>query len=522
MKAVPYIRLSNTDQSSYSIDNQLRGIKEYCDKYNLQMESPFIDNGESSYTFDRADFNKLETFVKKNRPEYIVVYHLDRFSRNLAEALLKIKEYLGKYKVRVRDISEPLDLDDNDPNTFLMRSFRFMMAESELHRITKRIQDGMRQGALSGRHLNMAPYGYKNARDSNNKPILVIDQEKSLHIQMIFRQYIAGHTIETVRQLAKKLGYSGKGNSAMQRVLTNQTYIGMVRLPKSEGWVKGLHTPIISEFDFWQAQNLLNKRNKKAHHPQETAFLKGVLKDQTGELMTAGNSKGRSGAYYWYYVSKVSRQHFAANKLHGQFYELLENLNISKEKALWLKEKVKTAIEQKIKTQSETIKKLSAVLEETRARIATAEEKYLMESDISQASYQKSVAALRQKESGLLNELMNVEQPASHLLNKMNDLLPLLQDVKAIFLKMPVERQQHFVRAVFDNSLAYYNDCYRTPFIHPLFASKLNELKEKRLLIVEQPFVKMGENPIVHGTGILSNPETILDNLHNILFLLTA
>lgn len=42
----------------------------------------------------------------------------DRFSRDLSEALLKIKELERKYRIKVLSIDEPLDLDVNDPAVF--------------------------------------------------------------------------------------------------------------------------------------------------------------------------------------------------------------------------------------------------------------------------------------------------------------------------------------------------------------------------------------------------------------------
>jgi len=513
MKAVAYLRLSNQDQSSYSLDNQKRGIIDYCAKNRIEIVDNFEDNGQSSYTFDRADFNRLEIYIKKHRPDFIVVYHLDRFSRNLAESLLKIKEYLTKYNVRVRDITEPPELDDNDPNTFLMRSFRFMMAESELHRITKRIKDGMMQGALNGRHLNMAPYGYKNARDEQDKPIIVIDKEKAMHVQLIFRQYNAGNSIETVRALAKEIGFKQSGTSAVQRILSNQVYVGKVKLPKSDKYVKGLHQPIISDYDFWQAQTLLGTRGKITHQANEEVFLRGVLKDFNGQLMTAGNSRGRSGQYYWYYVSKITRQNHSAIKLHEQFFNLLETMQLSPAEIIYLRENVSGAIHEKIKIQSETIKNISGSLEDVKSKIAMAEEKYLMNPDISQAAYRKSVTQLQAKESALFNQLIQCEKPASHLLEKMEEILPILSSVKASFQKLPLNKQQQFIKAVFDNSLAYYNDSYRTTFLHPLFISKSLILKEKRLLVIEQPVVKLGGIPIRTPAGSIIETTELIYNI---------
>lgn len=509
-QAIGYIRLSNEDQSSYSTDTQLRSITEYCSKYKIHLADVFEDNGASSYTFDRADFKKLETYIKKNKPEYIIVYHLDRFSRNLAEALMKIRELITKYNVRVRDITEPLELDDNDPNVFLMRSFRFMMAESELHRIRKRIKDGMVQGALSGRHLNMAPYGYKNGRDAENKPILLINEEKAFIVQMIYKEFNAGNGIEDVRRIVSKLGYSQKSNSAIQRILSNPVYIGKITVPGQKKLAEGLHAPIISEYDYWQAQELLSGRRKLTHQLNEEVFLRGVLKDYEGNVMTAGNSRGKLGKYYWYYVSRKNKINYSATKLHNQFYALLDALSLDEETVAEIKSRLFLQVQKQIDNQDKNVKDITRKLTDVKNRILSAEEKYMNE-EVSLVTYKKTISQLNSVQQSLQKELVDAGKPSFELLDKMNELLPLLTNVKELFLKLPLVKQQQFIRRVFDNSLSYYNDTYRTPFLHPLFEPKALSLNENRLLIIEQPVIKLGAIPVRTPSGsIIETYEAIL------------
>jgi len=496
MEAVPYIRLSDKDQSSFSIDNQLREITAYCKKYNLTQTDAFIDNGESSYTFDRADFKKLELYIKKNRPQFIVVYHLDRFSRNLAEALQKTRELLTKYNVRVRDISEPLDLDDNDPNVFMIRSFRFMMAEGELHRIRQRIKAGMLQGAINGRHLNMAPYGYTNGRDDQNKPILLVNEDKAFHVQIIFKEYIAGNSIEEVRRIARLFGYKQTSHSAVQTILANAIYIGKIKIPGSIRLAQGLHSPIISEYDFYKAQELLTGRKGITHQPKEEVFLRGILKDYAGNVMTAGNSRGRSGRYYWYYVSKTNRQNFSATKIHAQFLKMLGLLSFTNKELKWFKTKLTESIAAKQALQSDVAKKLTHKLADVKNRIEKTEEKYLLQQDISPTTFKKVVTNLRKEQSELQHSLLNNNTDGPILMDKLNQLLPCLTNLQDLFIKMPLHKQQQFIRTVFDNSLSYYNECYRTPYLHPIFEPKAALLKQNKLLIIEQPVIKLADTPL--------------------------
>ncbi len=93
MNAIGYVRLSSKDQSKYSLEDQESAIRKYCITNCLNLIAIFKDNGQTSSTFDRLDFKALELFVKRHRGEvrYLIVMEHDRFSRDLSEALSKIR-----------------------------------------------------------------------------------------------------------------------------------------------------------------------------------------------------------------------------------------------------------------------------------------------------------------------------------------------------------------------------------------------------------------------------------------------
>ncbi len=282
----------------------------------------------------------------------------------------------------------------------------------------------------------------------------------------------------------------------MQTILSNAIYIGKIKIPGSAKLAQGLHTPIISEYDFYKAQQLLTGRKGITQQPREDVFLRGVIKDYAGNLMTAGNSRSRSGRYYWYYVSKTTRQNFSATKIHAQFLQLLDMLSFSHRETEWFKRKLQQTIADKIAMQADVAKKITQKLATIKAQIEKTEEKYLLQSDISPATYKKVINTLHKEQTELQQSLLSNNTDAPILLDKLNQLLPLLANLQQAFLKLPLHKQQQFIRTVFDNSLCYYNECYRTPYLHPIFEAKAAVLKENRLLIIEQPVVKIGETPV--------------------------
>jgi site-specific DNA recombinase len=516
MKAIGYIRLSNEDQSNYSIEGQDRQIKEYCSRNNLELLKVYKDNGEDSYTFDRKAFGALDREIKQ--AQYLIVYHLDRFSRNMAEAMTKIKQYLER-GIRVRDISEPLDMDDYDPNVFMMRTLKFMTAEIELHNIRRRTKKGMVDAALAGRHSNMAPVGYKNARDDGNKPIIVIDDEKAFVIRIIFREYLNGMPIEEIRRMIIRYEYEAKGSSKIQYILANPVYAGYVKVPaqksKPAHLVKGIHDAIISEQDYWLVQDRLSGKTITVQNRDEVP-LRGALSCGCGKKFTAGNSKGKA-KYYWYYVCKDCRLNLSATRLHKQFDELLDNLSFAPEDLREFKVQLTKKLNDYINGRGDKMKQVQKQLILVEGKISGVEEKWLL-NNVSEASYKKVISELRADQSRLYAELTKANTNQQAYWDKMSGILLILSDLRTHFANLELEKKHQFINWVFDSSLSYSNGIYRTPSLNDLFSHNELTLKEKGLLEKVAPIINLGETPnrtrdgnrVEHSNDIISTLDKLL------------
>src|SRR3546814_13222552 len=99
------------------------------------------------------------------------------------------------------------------------------MANHELFTIRKRARMGMRQAQESGRHVITAPLGYRNAKESGGKGILVVDETRAFIIKKIFRDYISGVPHYIIHNIARTTGLTLNGNDAIVRVLRNYVYV---------------------------------------------------------------------------------------------------------------------------------------------------------------------------------------------------------------------------------------------------------------------------------------------------------
>jgi site-specific DNA recombinase len=58
--------------------------------------------------------------------------------------------------------------------------------------IRDRTRFGNHYAAKAGRYINVAPFGYKNARDEKNKPILILDEAKAPVIRSMYEMLLQG------------------------------------------------------------------------------------------------------------------------------------------------------------------------------------------------------------------------------------------------------------------------------------------------------------------------------------------
>ncbi len=84
-KAVIYARYSSDTQTEQSIEGQLRVCQNYAKNNNLLIVDTYIDRAMTGTNDMRPDFQRMIKASSKRQWEYVIVYKLDRFSRDKYE-----------------------------------------------------------------------------------------------------------------------------------------------------------------------------------------------------------------------------------------------------------------------------------------------------------------------------------------------------------------------------------------------------------------------------------------------------
>ena len=432
--AIGYCRISVADQSNNSLNDQSIVITEYCKFNNLTLTKIFTDNGKSAFTFDRPEWKQLEKYIKENKSvKYLVVKHIDRFSRaTLMDALVKLHEIEEKLKVKVLTVSDRVDQNSNELGVQMLRTMNLIFSNNERNRIQERVKDGIYRSYAEGRFCGMAPYGYNNARDPKDadKPLIQINEEKAVHIRKIFRLYKQGLNPEAIRKEVRKDGFKQTGNSAIQDILSNPIYAGILMLPAHKGQpgreVNALHKPIISKIDFYSVQSRLNKRTVTTQ-ASEDVWLRGALYCHCGRKMTAGNSRGRHGKYYWYYKCSEHRKDYSATKLHTQFKEILDTISFSESSIEFYQANLMSKIEEYQNKKGGNIMRSKLALQKIQKKIEETQTRYLLNPGIVEPYiYSKAITELRADESRLQMDLSKSKTDTDTMVAMAKELLPKL------------------------------------------------------------------------------------------------
>ncbi len=160
-KVALYARVSKNDESQEP-KNQLAPLRDYARALGYQVVGEYVDlaSGGSS---DREQFLQLLADADKHKFDLILVWALDRLSR---EGIPNVLAYLERFKrngVALRSLQEPwLDTRDQGLGQLLLAIFSWV-AQQERRRIVERTKAGLEQAKRQGKRLGRPP-GAKDSR----------------------------------------------------------------------------------------------------------------------------------------------------------------------------------------------------------------------------------------------------------------------------------------------------------------------------------------------------------------------
>ena len=301
MQIAIYIRVSTEDQAKegYSLEVQREYLESFAKREGLEIFKVYQDDGISGYSTERPALKNLLKDAKEKKFNLVLVYKIDRFSRNLKD-LLNLVDELSTYGVGFKSATEPFDTTTSAGKLMFQQLGSF--AEFERNRIAERVFPGMVKGVQRGnwQGARYAPYGY---RYINERKLLEIDEEESKVVKLIYTMFLCGKSIRSITEYLTRKGYRNrKGNIFSTKligdILKNRIYTGKLvwnahfydktqKTKKGYRYIKnppekviisqGKHQPIILEEDFELVQENLKARRVERRKKVNDYPLSGLL-----------------------------------------------------------------------------------------------------------------------------------------------------------------------------------------------------------------------------------------------------
>ncbi|WP_368506821.1 recombinase family protein [Victivallis sp. Marseille-Q1083] len=253
------------------------------------------DELRSGKSLDRPGIQQIIAELDSGTCEWdcIVVWHLDRLTRSLADSIPLFQHLYdaGKGLMSVRQ-----NIDMFSAGGRFMLNIFVAAAQYEREMISERTAMKMTSIAQKGKiPYGRIPIGYK--RTAGNR--IVVDPDGAAVVRDIFDSYVSGTA--TNDELFQRYHDRIKSKNTFYKILRNRLYIGEVEY---DGKIfKGEHEAIIDHVVFDQVQNMLPGHKYKAPRPGAQKYkylLAGLVKCSCGRQMTNISvlKKGRRYAYY--------------------------------------------------------------------------------------------------------------------------------------------------------------------------------------------------------------------------------
>lgn len=354
-----YPRKSVYRDNSDSVQVQVQLCREYAGIIfkgkDLEFRIYDKDEGFSGKNMNRPSFKELMADIEAGELDAVVVYKLDRISRN-------VREFSAMYEIfQQHDVAFVSVKESFDTSTPMGRTVMYILAafaQLERENTSERVADSMLSLGIAGKWTGgKLPAGMTSIRQkvgAKEHSYLMVDPETIFRVKLLYDLLLQGNTITKVERYCRDHGIrsqSGKflNTSQIHGIVTNPVYCqnseeayeyfsalgcqlpdralfdgnhGLIGYGKTKtgavsqkrqsasNWsiAIGIHEPVIPSGDWIAAQKRLGI-NKMYHTPKyEIGILKGVLHCKCGAKMDVRTYQQNGNLFSYYLCKTMVRQ----------------------------------------------------------------------------------------------------------------------------------------------------------------------------------------------------------------------
>lgn len=433
-----------------SIPSQIRELKEFAQKENLEIVEIFIE-AKTAKAPGRLIFNQMMGRVERDEVEGILAWNPDRLARNSVDGGRII--YLldtGKLKT----LKFPTYWFENTPQGKFMLSIAFGQSKYYIDALSENVKRGLREKLRKGEWPGVAPTGYLNDRAEKK---IVIDPQRAEKVVKLFKQYSTGnYSIKDIRNFSRKLGLvSRKGIplsvSNIQYILQNPFYYGVIKF--NGELYEAVHKPIIPKQLFETCKEImLSKSHPKSKVSDKFVFTNFLRCSECGCAITAEEKKG----HHYYRCTKkrgyCSQKYLREENLVEQLKSAIQKVAL---KHNW-KEKMLKQLDKDSKTENlsdisfaQNLKNKLHFVEEKLDKLLDSH----LEGIVDIEEYQKKKAELLNQKLDLKQKLTDFERKGNDWLGQMRDWITEANQAENIQVNGDFSEMKNFLKKSGSNFL---------------------------------------------------------------------
>lgn len=263
-----YVRVSTTEaaREGYSIGEQEKRLRSYCDAKGWNVHRVYIDGGFSGKDMDRPALQDMLKDLDEGRFDVVLVYKLDRLSRSQRDTMELIEDVFLPHGIDFVSMTE--DLNTSTPVGMAMIGLLAVFAQMERSVIAERMAVGRearaRDGYYHGNACSPVGYDYKDG-------LLEVIPYEAMMVKEAFEMTSERMSIHAICKEFGRRGYRHRYGPFLPRslgkTLKNPLYAGYI---ESNGELyDGRQDAIVSVELFERVQRILREReldnpNRKA------------------------------------------------------------------------------------------------------------------------------------------------------------------------------------------------------------------------------------------------------------------
>lgn len=259
LRVAAYCRVSTKHkEQQHSLAAQISYYTNYIQNHpNWVLVAVYSDTASGTCTNQRPSYQKLMRDCSKRKVDLILVKSLSRFGRDALEIIRQIR--------RLKKINIGIYIENGGLNTLNVSDSMIdqlaALSQAESHFRSENIKFGIRHRMRSGKTvLNHTQFlGYTKGPDG----ILQIVPEEAEIVRKIFDLYIQGNGVRKIKRYLEEHGIktvTGKSEwstSTIDRMLSNEKYVGKVRMQKTftADFLTGKRKKNVGQLDTYLVEN---------------------------------------------------------------------------------------------------------------------------------------------------------------------------------------------------------------------------------------------------------------------------